>query len=134
MFTSGCKTQIDTTNQNEDKGFCIDTKQLKDRFEHIKMVHFWVGSRYKLHFKLFKYSSTTGRNLFVRIFSDGCIIVLSWSKCNKGSFFNYVDQILPVLDHLPTPCWHWQRNSEFLHLLLLSKICILLVTFPTYLL
>ena len=46
MITSGCKTQIDITNQIEDKGFCIDTKQLKDRFEHIKMVHFWVGSRY----------------------------------------------------------------------------------------
>ena len=77
MIMSGCKTQIDTTNQNEDKGFCIDTKQLKDRFKQIKMVHFWVGSRYKLHFKLFKYSSNTVRNLFIRIFSDGCILVLS---------------------------------------------------------
>ena len=35
MITSGCKTQIDITDQIEDKGFCIDTKQLKDRFEHI---------------------------------------------------------------------------------------------------
>ena len=122
MIMSGCKTQIDTTNQNEDKGFCIDTKQLKDRFEHIKMVHFWVGSRYKLHFKLFKYSSNTVRNLFVRIFSDGCILVLSWSKCNKGSFFNYVDQILPIIDHLPT------LVKEFLYLLLQGKLCSLHTT------
>ena len=44
MITSGCKTQIDITDQIEDKGFCIDTKQLKDRFEHIKMVHFCVAA------------------------------------------------------------------------------------------
>ena len=23
------------------------------------------------------------------------------------SFFHYVDQILPIIDHLPTLCWHW---------------------------
>ncbi len=45
MITSRCETQIDITDEIEDKGFCIDTKQLKDRLEHIKMVHFWVGGR-----------------------------------------------------------------------------------------
>ena len=24
----------------------------------------------------------------------------------KGAFYNYVDQILPISDHLPTPCWY----------------------------
>ena len=24
----------------------------------------------------------------------------------KGAFYNYVDQILPIIDHLPTPCWY----------------------------
>ena len=33
------------------------------------------------------------------------------SKSCKGSFFNYVDQILPVIDHLPTSGWHWWSNS-----------------------
>ena len=25
----------------------------------------------------------------------------------KGPFFNYVDQILPIIDHLPTPSWRY---------------------------
>ena len=29
----------------------------------------------------------------------------------KGSLFNYVDQNLPIIDHPPTPSWHWWRNS-----------------------
>ena len=29
----------------------------------------------------------------------------------RGAFTNYVDIILPVIDHLPTPCWHLRRNS-----------------------
>ena len=29
----------------------------------------------------------------------------------RGAFTNYVDMILPVIDHLPTPCWHLRRNS-----------------------
>ena len=37
-----------------------------------------------------------------------------------GSFFNYINQILPNIDNQPTPCWHWWRNcitdiSENLH-------------------
>ena len=28
----------------------------------------------------------------------------------KRPFFNYVDQVLPIIDYLPTPGWHWQRN------------------------
>ena len=29
------------------------------------------------------------------------------SSLLDGSFFNYVDQFLPIIDHLPTLCWHW---------------------------
>ena len=29
----------------------------------------------------------------------------------KGAFRNYVDKILPIIDHLVTPCWHLWRNS-----------------------
>ena len=32
------------------------------------------------------------------------------SVLGKGLFFNYVDQILPCIDHLPTPSLHWWRN------------------------
>ena len=28
------------------------------------------------------------------------------SLIEKGSFFNYDEQILPIIGHLPTPCWH----------------------------
>ena len=28
-----------------------------------------------------------------------------------GSFFNYVDQILPIIVHLSTFCWDWWGNS-----------------------
>ena len=28
----------------------------------------------------------------------------------KGVFLNYVDKILPIIDHIPTPCWHLRRN------------------------
>ena len=28
-----------------------------------------------------------------------------------GPFFNYVDHILPIIDHLPTPGCHWGINS-----------------------
>jgi hypothetical protein len=24
----------------------------------------------------------------------------------KGTFYNYVDQILPIIDHLPTTSWY----------------------------
>ena len=36
----------------------------------------------------------------------------SWlEKCgNKGALKNYVDKILPIIDHLPNPCWHLWRN------------------------
>ena len=36
------------------------------------------------------------------------------SKSCKGSFFNYVDQNLPIIDPPPylfTFCWYWRRNS-----------------------
>ena len=29
----------------------------------------------------------------------------------KGSFTNYVDKVLPNIDHLTTPCWHLWLNS-----------------------
>ena len=29
----------------------------------------------------------------------------------RGSFFNYVDHIWPIIDHLATPCWHRWGNS-----------------------
>ena len=32
-------------------------------------------------------------------------------KRAKGAFTNYVNKILPIIDHLPTPCWHLWRNS-----------------------
>ena len=28
-----------------------------------------------------------------------------------GAFTNYGDKILPIIDNLPTPCWHLGRNS-----------------------
>ena len=31
------------------------------------------------------------------------------SKHNEP-LFNYVDQIMANIDHLPTPGWHWWRN------------------------
>ena len=31
------------------------------------------------------------------------------SKHNE-QLFNYVDQIMANIDHLPTPGWHWRRN------------------------
>ena len=36
----------------------------------------------------------------------------SWlEKCgNNGALKNYVDKILPIIDHLPNPCWHLWRN------------------------
>ena len=24
----------------------------------------------------------------------------------KGAFYNYVDQILPIIDHISIPCWY----------------------------
>ena len=43
----------------------------------------------------------------------------------QGAFTNYVDKISAFLDHLPTPCWHWWRNSftvkvENLHIIDIS--------------
>ena len=35
----------------------------------------------------------------------------SQSKNSKGSFTNYIDKILPILDQLTIPCWHLWRNS-----------------------
>ena len=32
------------------------------------------------------------------------------SVLGKGSFFNYVEQILPCIDHLHTASWHCRRN------------------------
>ena len=32
-------------------------------------------------------------------------------QLHKGSFFNYVDQILPIIEQLPTREWHGWRNS-----------------------
>ena len=32
-------------------------------------------------------------------------------QLHKESFFNCVDQILPIIDHLPTPGQHWWRKS-----------------------
>ena len=54
-----------------------------------------------------------------------------------GSFFNYVDQILPTIDHLPTPFWHWWRNSfiviwENLHIVDNSIITTYLPPLVTY--
>ena len=47
--------------------------------------------------------------------------------CCKGAFTNYVDNILPIIDHLPTPCWHLWRNyfskiSENLHTAVISSV------------
>jgi hypothetical protein len=32
-------------------------------------------------------------------------------SCTLMAFSNYVEKILPIIDHLPTPCWHCWRNS-----------------------
>ena len=45
---------------------------------------------------------------------------------HKGAFTNYVDNILSIIDHLPTPCWHLWRNSftetrENLHAIVISS-------------
>ena len=34
-----------------------------------------------------------------------------WGRLGKGAFTNYVDKNLPIIDHLPTPCWHLWGNS-----------------------
>ena len=41
----------------------------------------------------------------------------------KGAFFNYVDQILPNIHHLPIPCQHLWRNS----FTFITKICISMI-------
>ena len=43
-------------------------------------------------------------------------IIMYWQNVYIGSFFNYVDKILAIIDHLPTPSWLWWR-------LLKDKIC-----------
>ena len=47
------------------------------------------------------------------ILRELCAIILKLGALwyHSGSFFNYVDQILPNIDHLPTHGWHWRRNS-----------------------
>ena len=39
------------------------------------------------------------------------LIRLSFYVICYGVLTNYVDNILPIIDHLPTPCWHLWRNS-----------------------
>ena len=41
-----------------------------------------------------------------------CHLTLSINReLHKRAFTNYVDQMLPILDHLPTTGWHLWRNS-----------------------
>ena len=47
----------------------------------------------------------------------------------QGAFFNYVVNILALIDHLPTPSWHFAK--EFRYALLYGKIWIVL-TFQKY--
>ena len=43
--------------------------------------------------------------------SDNLTIVFFLMNSIEGSFTNYVNKILPKIDHLPTPYWHTWRNS-----------------------
>ena len=39
------------------------------------------------------------------------------SDCvSLGSFFNYVDQNVPIIEQIPNPDYHWGRNSFRDHL------------------
>ena len=48
----------------------------------------------------------------------------------KGSLFNYVDQNLPILDHLHTPGSYWRRN--FFTLISITLTFPATPTHPTY--
>ena len=39
------------------------------------------------------------------------ITTTTFFSLSLGSFFNYVDQILPTIDHQSTPCWQLCRNT-----------------------
>ena len=44
-----------------------------------------------------------------------CIVEIS-DCVSLGSFFNYVDQNVSIIEHIPTPDYHWGRNSFRDHL------------------
>ena len=53
------------------------------------------------------------------------------SSLLDGSFFHYVDQILPIIDHLPTLCWYW-CIYERIPLLILETICLLIIEISSF--
>ena len=59
----------------------------------------------------FKHKSTTSLPLAKRDKKLFWVESRIEKKKNKGAFTNYVDKILAFCDRLPTPCWHWWRNS-----------------------
>ena len=65
-----------------------------------------VNGRYLCTFWLANYtSSRTGSRKLWRAL-DTCASIFT-----LGSIFNYVDQILTIIDHLPNPSSYWQRNN-----------------------
>ena len=88
-----------------------------------------------IHFKVFTSIVAEKRVTYLDIFSlfgsrpflaPSNALHCHFMRAFRGSFFNYVDQFLPIIVHLPTPSWHWWR---ILFTVILRKIWISL-TFP----
>ena len=48
--------------------------------------------------------------LYVSEWSQSDSVLTDLLTAQRRPFFNYVDKLLPIIDHLPPPSWNWWRN------------------------
>ena len=48
--------------------------------------------------------------LYVSEWSQSDSVLTDLLTAQRRPFFNYVDKLLPIIDHLPPPSWNWRRN------------------------
>ena len=117
LFASGCDFMVEAWNYINYAGkmvICIVMKKRKKEYNGRAANEFSSMGRWT---KAAIRHGLWNLDTLAIIKNTKCGGIMIWSRMDvfnskhNGPYFNYVDQIMANIDHLPTPGWHWWRNS-----------------------